>query len=172
VTWSTDILQSRQVPGEPDIICIPLAIIYRKSVQSGTLPESWRIGHAVPIHKSGSQQNVSNYRPISLTSVVLESRTYWRSHSNSFVEQQSLIPTPAWIITRRSCNTQLVSVLDQWTSSIQSGAPVYVIYFDFRKAFDTVPHSRLLLKLAAHGISGNLLNWIKSFLVQRNNMLW
>ena len=45
--------------------------------------------------------------------------------------------------------------------------PIDVIYFDFWKAFDTVPHSRLLLKLVAYGISGNVLNWIKSFLVHR-----
>ena len=48
-----------------------------------------------------------------------------------------------------------------------SGTPIDVIYFDFQKAFDIVPHSRLLLKLAAYGISGNLLNWVKSFLLQR-----
>jgi len=59
-----------------DIICVPLAIIYRKSLQLGT-PESWRIGHVVPIHKSGGQQTIdqslpTNYRPVT-TYKVLES---------------------------------------------------------------------------------------------------
>ena len=57
--------------------------------------------------------------------------------------------------------------MDQWTSSIQSGIPIDIIYFDFQKAFDIVPHLRLLLKLTAYGISGNVLNWIKPFLVHR-----
>jgi len=152
-----------------DVICVPLAIIYRKSLQSGTLPESWRIGHVVPIHKSGSQHNVANYRPISLTSVtckVLESLI--RDHILTHLLNNNLLsPHQHGFIPNRSCNTQLVSVIDKWTSSIQSGIPIDVIYFDFRKAFDTVPHSRLLLKLEAYGITGNLLDWIQSFLVQR-----
>ena len=126
----------------------------------------------VPIHKSGSQHNVANYRTISLTSVtykVFESliRDHMLTH---LLDNNLLYPHQHGFIPHRSCNTadtQLVSVLDQWTSSIQSGIPIDVIYFDSQKAFITVPHSRLLLKLAAYGISGNLLNWIKSFLVHR-----
>ena len=109
------------------------------------------------------------YRPVSLTSVtckVLESLI--RDHILAHLSNNNLLsPHQHGFIPHRSCNTQLVNVMDQWTSSIQSGIPIDVIYFDFRKAFDTVPHSRLLLKLAAYGISGNVLKWIKSFLVHR-----
>ena len=120
----------------------------------------------VPIHMSGSPHNVANYRPISLTSVtckVLESLI--RDHILAHLSNNNLLsPHQHGFIPHRSCNTQLVNVMDQWTSSIQLGIP---IYFDFWKAFDTVPHSRLFLKLAAYRISGNVLNWIKLFLVHR-----
>ena len=42
-----------------------------------------------------------------------------------------------------------------------------VVYLDFQKAFNKVPHQRLLLKLNAHGIGNDLINWIKKWLTQR-----
>ena len=68
---------------------------------------------------------------------------------------------------RQSCVTQLFTALNYWTESLEQGVPVDVIYLDFSKAFDSVPHERLLLKLRAHGIHGNILEWIKSFLSRR-----
>ena len=44
---------------------------------------------------------------------------------------------------------------------------IYVIYLDFQKAFDKVPHRRLLMKLQAHGIDGEILRWIKEWLSGR-----
>ena len=67
----------------------------------------------------------------------------------------------------RSCSTQLLKVLDEWTKQIDQGLPIDVIYMDFAKAFDSVPHKRLLLKLSAYGIRGKLLDWIGSFLIGR-----
>ena len=57
--------------------------------------------------------------------------------------------------------------MDYWTSSLDNNIPVDILYLDFRKAFDTVPHCRLFTKLAAYGIRGKLLNWIKSYLTNR-----
>ena len=64
------------------------------------------------------------------------------------------------------CDSILTSV-EYWTDEIQKGNPVDVLYVDFKKAFDQVPHKRLLTKLKAYGITGKLLNWIYSFLVGR-----
>ena len=67
----------------------------------------------------------------------------------------------------RSCATQLLEVLDDWTRSIEEGTPVDAIYLDFRKAFDSVPHERLLKKLQSYGVTGRLLQWIRAFLSDR-----
>ena len=67
----------------------------------------------------------------------------------------------------RSCNTQLLTVLEHWTDILDNNTPIDVIYFDFKKAFDTVPHKRLLHKLKSYGIGGNVLNWIREFLTGR-----
>nr|VZI32040.1 unnamed protein product [Spirometra erinaceieuropaei] len=67
----------------------------------------------------------------------------------------------------RSCLSNLLACLEIWTSALEEGFEVDVVYIDFRKAFDTVPHQRLLHKLSDIGIRGDLLNWIRAFLVGR-----
>ena len=63
--------------------------------------------------------------------------------------------------------TQLLVVMEEWSQLLDQGHPVDAIYLDFRKAFDTVPHQRLLKKLEAYGVRGKLFNWIEAFLVSR-----
>ena len=63
--------------------------------------------------------------------------------------------------------TQLITCLDKWTELLESGEPVDVIYLDFQKAFDSVPHQRLLVKLEAYGITGQLKQWLADFLIGR-----
>ena len=68
----------------------------------------------------------------------------------------------------RSCVTQLLEVLDDWSELMDNGFSIDTIYLDFSKAFDTVPHQRLFLKLEKLGFEGSLLNLIKSLLTGRN----
>ena len=139
----------------------------------GSIPLDWRTGHVTPIHKKGSRAEVSNYcyyRPVSLTSVVCKVmetlvRNAILDHmlDNDFVSgyQHGFLPG-------RSCTTQLLEVLDHWTEILDNGGALDVIYLDLAKAFDSVPHSRLLTKLQSYGIGGSLLQWIRSFLLDRH----
>ena len=68
---------------------------------------------------------------------------------------------------KRSCITQLLEVMDNFTDMIEKGYDIDVVYLDFKKAFDSVPHERLLNKLSAYGIQGNILNWVRAFLSNR-----
>ena len=63
----------------------------------------------------------------------------------------------------RSCLTNLLEVLEDWTESLDAGYGIDVIYLGYRKAFDTVPHKRLLEKLARLGMGDRLLKWIQAF---------
>ena len=67
-------------------------------------------------------------------------------------------------LPKRSCATQLLSSLEDWTKLLEGREPVDVAYLDFRKAFDTVPHKRLIQKLHDLGVRGALLKWIEAFL--------
>ena len=60
--------------------------------------------------------------------------------------------------------TQLLHAMEHWTKSLNDGNDVDIVYSDFCKAFDCVPHQCILFKLKAYGISSNVLNWIMDFL--------
>ena len=68
----------------------------------------------------------------------------------------------------RSCISQLLVVIQEWMSCIDKDVPTDAIYLDFSKAFDTVPHKKLIHKLKGYGISGNILSWITDFLSGRS----
>ena len=67
----------------------------------------------------------------------------------------------------RFCVTQLLCVMEMWTNSLNSREEIDCIYLDFQKAFDTVPHARLISKLKAYGMEGPLIRWITNFLSNR-----
>ena len=67
----------------------------------------------------------------------------------------------------RSCLTNLLCFLEEITKWVDDGSPVDVVCLDFQKAFDKVPHQRLLLKLKAHGKGNDGINWIEKWLTNR-----
>ena len=71
----------------------------------------------------------------------------------------------------KSCLTNLLSFLEDVTKAIDEGKPLDVIYLDFSKAFDKVPHKRLLHKIESHGISGNVAAWIGEWLCDRKQQV-
>ena len=70
-------------------------------------------------------------------------------------------------VPARSCTTQLLEALDTWTSILDEGGGVDVVYMDYQKAFDSVPHRRLIMKLESMGVKGKVLHWVKDFLTNR-----
>ena len=150
-------------------LSLPLSIIFNKSLSEGHVPELWRLSEVTAIFKKGARNSPNNYRPVSLTCVickVLESliadliRQYMENN-NFFTDCQH------GFRSHRSCVTQLLQVLNDFTSFIEDKQNFDVIYLDFSKAFDSVPHKRLLIKLKSYGLSGTLLKWIESFLTNR-----
>jgi len=147
----------------------PLFLVFKKSLEEGRIPNSWKSAEVVPIYKKGSRQEAGNYRPVSLTSVcskILERLI--RAEVLRHMEENHLFVTEQHgFRPRRSCITQLLTVLETWTKWLDEGTAVDCIYLDYKKAFDSVPHERLLLKLQNLGIRGNVLQWMRSFLTGR-----
>ena len=93
---------------------------------------------------------------MSLTSVVCKLlESIIRDQILGYLNQTVLTNAQHGFVQGRSCVTNLLEVLEHWTSSMDEGYGVDVIYLDYRKAFDTVPHQRLLAKLKMIGISGD-----------------
>ena len=147
----------------------PLAFIMQKSLDEGILPQSWKDAHVTPIFKKGSRTNKSNYRPVSLTSVVCKQmESIIRDHVMQYIlDNDILTKCQHGFVSGRSCSTQLLQCLDVWTSLLDKGSCLDAIYLDFAKAFDSVPHERLLTKLEGYGIGGKIQNWIRDFLFGR-----
>ena len=147
----------------------PLCALFRKSLDSGDIPQDWKEGEITPIFKKGDRHDPSNYRPVSLTSVLSKLlEAVVRDRIMEYMSDRGLISDAQHgFRPRRSCATQLLASLEAWTQRIEEGDPVDVSYLDFQKAFDTVPHLRLLQKLHDLGIRGPILTWVKSFLTGR-----
>ena len=78
---------------------------------------------------------------------------------------------PFGFISGRSTPLQLLEVLDKWTEAIDNGTYVDVIYMDFQKAFDKVPHKRLIGKAKNYVLDNPLLEWIEDFLTGRTQRI-
>ena len=144
-----------------------LCELINKSLLEGTVPKEWLKSHVTPVFKSKDAQNVQNYRPISLLSIV--SKMTERCIYNKIFPllSDNLHKLQHGFINGRSTCTQLSAFIHNVSSQMDIGEQVDVIYMDFSKAFDSVPHNLLIHKLEIHGIGGSLLQWFKSYLSDR-----
>jgi hypothetical protein len=108
----------------------------------------WKRANVTAIYKKGCRETAGNYRPVSLTShvcKVLES-TIWDSIVDHLDRNKLIYKTQHGFVRGRSCLTNLLEFLEDVTEYVDQGSPVDVIYLDLQKAFDKVPHQRLLKK--------------------------
>ena len=150
-------------------LSVPLSIVFRKSLDEGCLPQAWKDAHVTPLFKKGKKSSPGNYRPVSLTSIIcklMESLVRDRVVQH-MVDNNLHTDYQHGFINGRSCATNLLAVLDAWSEAIDIGVPVDAIYLDFAKAFDTVPHHRLITKLMGYGVQDKIVQWIQAFLQDR-----
>ncbi|CAH8626797.1 unnamed protein product [Schistosoma haematobium] len=156
-----------------DDMCVLLLKLFAISLSSACYPTAWKTTHIIPKIKTGPEANVENYRPINITSVV--SRVMEKVVKAAVVQHlltNNLLSTSQHGFLRsRSCDTCLVDYLNDITLKRDSGLLVSVLFLDFKKAFDKVPHKRLLVKLKSFGIHNPLHSWFASFLTERKQMV-
>jgi len=147
----------------------PLAMLFRKSIATGKLPLDWKSALVSPIFKKGSKVDPGNYRPVSLTCIpckILESII--RDHMLEYLESRDVLsPYQHGFMNGRSCLSNLLVTLENWTAALEEGYGLDIFYLDYQKAFDTVPHKWLLAKLEWYGTDVQVLNWIQNFLMNR-----
>lgn len=152
-----------------DILAGPLTVLFNMSLRCGKLPAEWKTATVKPMYKSGSRSAPINYRPVSLTCIaskVMEKIITNRIRAH--LEANNLLhPGQHGFRTKRSCVTNLLVARESWVAARSDGKDVDVIFIDFSKAFDKVPHQRLINKLKAYGIHGCTLQWITDFLTGR-----
>jgi len=151
----------------------PLLKIFRKSLSEGKVPSDWKMAQITPIFKKGSKKKPGNYRPVSLTSHVCKilERLLRRHIVNHLEENYLLSVHQHGFVCKKSCQTNLLETFEEWTRSLDNGDSLDVIYLDYRKAFDTVPHKRLIKKLSSYGIKDRPLAWLRDFLSGRRQQV-
>ena len=155
---SSDDISPRFLKEMAEPVTPVLTLIFQASLNQGNVPDDWKEANVAPIFKKDDKSQPANYRPVSLTAVctkVLEHIIH--SHlRNFFEENQTLCDQQHGFRKQRSCESQLLL------------ATFDAILLDFSKAFDKVPHQRLLIKLEYYGVRWMTLQWIRSFLSNRN----
>ncbi|CAM4445046.1 unnamed protein product [Caretta caretta] len=148
------------------VIAEPLAILFENSWRSGEVPDDWKKANVVPIFKKGKEEDLENYRPVSLNSVpgkIMEQ--VLKESILKHLEERKVIRNSQHGFTKgKSCLTNLIAFYDEITGSVDEGKAVDVLFLDFNKAFDTVSHSILASKLKKYGLDEWTIRWIESWL--------
>ena len=139
------------------------------SLKTNTVPDKLKIAKVIPVHKKEDKSDPSNYRPISLLSMlhkILEKLMCKRL--TEFLNDNKIIYKYQFGFRAKHSTTQAVTeIVDNLLKEIDSGKITAGIYLDLSKAFDTVDHSILLTKLKHYGVRGEALKWFVSYLTNR-----
>jgi hypothetical protein len=146
-----------------------LTALFQQSLREGALPSDWKNANVAPVFKKGSRNLPENYRPVSLICVCCKILEHViSSHIRQHLDDHNILTSLQHGFRKKiSCETQLLVTLQDLLYYRDKNIQVDVAVLDFSKAFDTVPHRRLLGKLSHYGIKGEILHWIEAFLTGR-----
>ena len=150
----------------------PLTMMYNTSYVTGCIPDEWKFASVVPIHKKDDKGCVENYRPISLTSLVMKIFEKCIKKELLAACGQYLDIRQHGFVNDKSCITQMVPFTHNLAFNINNKEKTDIIYFDFAKAFDSVSHDIILHKLKhRYKVDGLMLRFIKSYLKGRQQQV-
>ena len=164
-----DLIPCRLLKGLAAELAPILTEIFKQSLCEGVIPSVWKNADVTPVFKKGGRDLAENYRPVSLTCVCCKIFEHIiSSHIRQHLDHYSILSSFQHGFRKlHSCETQLLVTIQDLLFHRDKHIPVDMAILDFSKAFDTVPHRRLLGKLSMYGINGPILQWIEAFLTDR-----
>ena len=150
-------------------LAYPIKLLLERSIEEKTVPDYYKLSHVCPLHKKGDRSKPENYRPVSKTSHIIKTheRVLRKKLVHHFETNFLISSTQHGFRTGRNTLTQLLQHFDAIYEGLVDNADTDSIYLDYEKAFDKVDHRLLLLKLKKYKVHNLLINWIKSFLEDR-----
>ena len=148
-----------------------ITYLFNLIITTGIYPDDWKCAHIIPIYKGkGPKTDLENYRPISILSPV--SKLFEKllaAQIYSYLETKKLLhPAQFGFRKNLSCELALNSLMETWKNGLDVGNDVIAVFLDFSKAFDTVDHNLLILKLTYYNFDANLTHLIKNYLTNRS----
>ena len=164
-----DTIAGRVLKENIDICTDILTLLFTKSLETGKVPSDWNHANVTPVLKKGDKHNPGNYRPISITCIACKLLEHiFASNMMQHLETNNILyELQHGFRAKRSCESQIISLIHDLSQNNDKNIQTDLIIMDFAKAFDKVPHKRLLYKMKYFGISEQIINWVKSFLSNR-----
>ena len=152
-----------------DVITPSILYIVNKSISISQFPDLWKEAKVKPLFKSGSKDDINNYRPISILPTVSKLIEKWveMQFSQYLNEFNLLHKSQSGFRPRHSTESALILMVDSWLKAINEGKIVGCVLVDFRKAFDLVDHEILLRKLKCYKCNDSCVSWFESYLCHR-----
>ncbi|MEW8547660.1 MAG: reverse transcriptase family protein [Candidatus Thiodiazotropha sp.] len=146
-----------------------LSVIFQQSYNTGQVPLDWQQANVTAVFKKGDKTNPANYRPVSLTCIVCKSMEHiiYSQIMKHLDTHNILVDFQHGFRANHSCETQLLNTVEDLSRRLDKRKTTDLLILDFSKAFDTVPHRRLLHKLQHYGVTGKNNKWIESWLCHR-----
>ena len=159
-----DIVHSHILRECAESFSISLELLFNRSFEQGKVPTAKLVVNITPLHKKGNNTYPTNYRPVSLTSVVCKvmERIVKQVIIDYSYKFKLLLNQKHRFLKQKGCVTNLLETFYFLATVIASGDSADLLFLDFAKTFDKVPYRRLLHKLKAKSIEGKLSKWIEA----------
>lgn len=168
-----DGISIKTIKNNIDVFIPILYHIYNLSLDTGEFPESLKIACVIPIYKAGNQSDLNNYRPISLLTTISKifEKCIHEQISTYFLTNNLFSSNQFGFLPKRGTDLAVINHIDNIVSSLDQGKCCLGLYIDFKKAFDLVDLTILTQKLEIYGVRGIEIEWFKSFLFNRNQIV-
>ena len=152
-----------------NVITPSILFIVNKSISFNQFPTTWKEAKVKPLFKSGSKDDINNYRPISILPTISKLIEKWveKQFSQYLNDFQLLHKSQSGFRPEHSTESALILMIDSWLKAINEGKMVGCVLVDFRKAFDLVDQAILLKKLKCYKRNESCLSWFESYLCNR-----
>ncbi len=154
-------IPSCMLKDDVSIIANSVTYLVNLSLSVGSMPDEWKQAKVIPLYKSGCREDMDNYRPISILPVISKiAETAVNVQLQQYLTQHNLLSSvQSGFRKYHSTQTAVTCFSDNIRRNTEAGQMTGVLFIDLRKAFDTVPHHALILKLSRFGIKEKSLEW-------------